>query len=244
MIRGIFTSASGMISEQRRLDVIGSNVSNINTAGYKSDTLELKAFDQELTSRMGEGAAVGTTTIGTTPYARYTDLSQGTYQQTNLDTDLAVNGDGFFAVQDTSGTVKYTRDGSFVVDAQGCLSLNSGERLLGANGQPLYVGTDRFTVSPSGAVTVGGNAAGQIDLYASAAAGGVAKRDDGFFDLTGPQRAGGTLRQGWVEGSNVDLVTSVTEMMSATRSFQANQSAYKSTEETLDKLVNLVGTLR
>lgn len=244
MIRGIFTSATGMITQQNKLDVVGNNVSNMNTVGYKSDGLELKPFDEELLSRMNENVAVGSTSIGATDAARYTDLSQGTYQQTNLTTDIAVNGSGFFAVQDSGGTVKYTRNGSFVVDDQGFLALNSGERLLGDNGRPVYVGGDKFTVSATGEVTTAGGAAGRISVYDSSDANGIVKRRDGFFDITALRRASGALKQGYTEGSNVDLVTSMTQMMSATRSFQANQQAYKATEETLDKLVSQVGSLR
>lgn len=245
MIRGVFTAASGMITEQKKLDVLGNNISNVNTAGYKSDTLSLKSFDQVMIDRMSEGTSVGTLTYGAQSSQLSTDLSQGNYETTGLNTDLAISGDGFFAVEANAGAggAKFTRDGSFVVDNQGFLALNSGERLLDVNGRPIQVGGDKFTVDTAGNVTVGGDPAPrtQVLVYTGPNNTGIVKRNDGFFDIAAPQVAGGFIKQGSIEGSNVDMVSMMTQMMSATRAFQMNSQAFKATNETMDKLVNSVG---
>ena len=244
MLRGIYSSATGMITQYKKIDVLGNNISNVNTDGFKRDELTLKSFDEEITDRMTDGVPIGSMTGGDAVNAVSTDFTQGDPEQTGRDTDLCVMGDGFFAVEDGQGGVKYTRDGNFNVDQNGYLELSSGERLLDENNQPLHVGGDSFAVSSDGTVTAGGSTLGKIGLTASAAADGVRKRSDGFFDITSPTAAGGHILQGYVEDSNVAAVDEMTGLMAATRSFQASQQAFQVNDDTLDKLINQVGSIK
>lgn len=239
MIKGMYSSATGMLSQERRLDVIGNNIANVNTDGYRRDTIALRSFDDELVSRMDEDVAVGRLSTGAAPAAVRADLTPGSLRSTGLSTDLAAEGDGFFAVAGPNGT-EYTRDGNFHMDAQGYLALSGGERLLGADGQPVYVGTDRFSVGTDGTVTVAGARAGQIRLYAS---DGAVRQADGFFALAAPRQADGAIRQGYLENSNVDPAQEITSMMAATRSFQSCQQAFDTADDTLDQLLQ-AGSLR
>ncbi|HEX3026326.1 MAG TPA: flagellar hook-basal body protein [Clostridia bacterium] len=242
MIRGIFTSATGMIMQQKKLDVIGNNIANDQTSGFKSDEVSLRSFDQEMIQRMSEDVQVGSMTYGVTSDGIKTDFSNGNYSQTNSATDIAIVGNGYFAVQDGNNGVKYTRDGGFTVDSAGYLALPSGERLLGTNGQPLKVSGDQFSLSSDGVVRNKSGAVGQIAVYQPT--GQIVKRGDGFMQMTGASQIKGTLRQGFLEGSNVDIVTQMSQMMVATRSYQSNQQSFKTADQTLEKLVNQVGSMR
>lgn len=243
MIRGMYSSATGMISQYQKINIMGNNLSNIDTTGFKRDEMTLRSFADEITDRMSEGAQIGSLSTGVAVNGVTTDYTQGSPEQTFRNGDLAIVGNGFFAVQDATGGVKYTRNGSFVVDAGGYLALPSGERLLGANGGPLEVGGDSFTVATDGTVSAGGRAVGTVALY-QPQNGVIAKRTDGFFDITTPAAAGGSIRQGFLEGSNVDAVTEMTGMMEATRTFQSCQQSFQVGDETLDKLISSVGSIR
>ena len=220
MIKSMYSSATGMLAQEQRLDVIGGNIANANTDGYRRDAVTLRSFNEELVSRLPDDAAVGSLSTGAEVASVRADLSQSGLQSTGLTTDLAAEGDGFFAV-DTGGTVAYTRDGSLHLDTQGYLALSGGQRLLGENGQPIYVGTDRFTVSSDGTV----------------------RQADGFFTLANPQTTNAAVRQGYLEDSNVDVAQEMTTMMAATRSFGTCQQAFKTADDTLDQLLQ-AGSLR
>lgn len=243
MIRGLYSSATGMITQQDKINVLSNNLSNINTDGYKKDQVTLKTFDEELVTRMSDGVGIGTITQGSALDGVTTDLTQGSMEQTGLSTDLAISGNGFFAVQDAAGAVKYTRSGDFTVDSQGYMALSTGERVLGTNGAPLQVNGSTFAVASNGAVSVGGTQIGTIALADSQTAQ-VTKRRDGFFDIANPVRAGGILKQGYVEGSNVDAVNEMTGMMASTRVFQSCQEAFQVSGEALDKLITQVGSIK
>lgn len=243
MIRGIFSSAAGMITQYKKINVLGNNTSNVNTPGFKQSDVSFATFGDEVARRMDDNAAIGDIQQYVVLDSEKSDLSQGNFKQTNLSTDLAVEGSGFFEVQDGAG-VKYTRAGDFSVDTQGYLALPTGERLVGADGAPLQVGTDNFSVSANGTVSTVNGAVGKINLYTSQNAAQIVRRDDGFFNINGAQQANGLLKQGWLENSNTDVVGNVTEMMAATRSFQGCQQAFEVTDQTLDKLVTQVGSVK
>jgi flagellar basal-body rod protein FlgG len=239
-----------MISEYKQIDVLGNNTANVDTAGFKADNLSVTTFGDEITKRMQDNVTLGDMPEGVTIGSESTDLSSGAYQQTNISTDLAINGNGFFAVESPSGGgVKYTRDGEFSVDSQGFLALPTGERLLDANGQQMNVGGDQISVAPDGTVTTATGAKEKIDIYDTQNdKQNVVKRTDGFFNITGAtlvaQTAVGSIKQGYIEESNTDMVSNMTQMMEATRVFQGCQQAFQVSDDTLDKLVTEVGTLK
>lgn len=243
MVRGIFSSAAGMITQYKKINVLGNNTSNVNTPGFKQSSVSFATFGDEIARRMDDNTVIGSMPQYVTLDKETADLSQGNFKQTGLNTDLAVSGNGFFAVHDGNG-IKYTRAGDFSVDTQGYLALPTGERLIGANGTPLQVGTDNFAVSADGTVSTVAGAVGKINIYASQNNAQVVRRNDGFFNINGSQPANGMIKQGWLEDSNTDVVGNVTEMMAATRSFQGSQQAFQVTDQALDKLVTQIGSIK
>lgn len=240
MVRGVYAAAAGMTTQYKKIDVLGNNIANVNTAGYKQDELSLKTFGDELAARTDDNTEVGRLPLCVSLGDEATDLSDGTQTSTSLNTDLAISGNGYFAVRDGAGAVKYTRSGNFSVDNQGFLVLPTGEELLGANNQPLNVGSQNFTVSLDGTLIRQNGTAAKIPLYGAGNAN-IAKRRDGFFDITGAAPANGNIRQGWIENSNTDVIENIAGLMKAQRSFQGNQQAMQVTLQTMDRLVTEVG---
>lgn len=245
MVRGLYSSAAGMTTQYKKIDMIGNNISNESTAGYKENSVSLTDFGRELAIRTTDGEGVGTMPLCVVLGKESTDLSGGTLKSTGISTDLAVAGAGFFAVESPNGGgVKYTRSGDFSVDAQGFLALPTGERLLSQAGTALRVGGSNFRISTDGTVRLTNGTASKTAVYTSANPNNIAKRKDGFFNITRPTVAAGQIKQGFLEDSNTDIITNMTEMMSSTREFQACQQAFEVSGAALDKLVTQVGAVK
>ena len=135
MIQSLFSGVSGMLANQTEMDVIGDNIANANTDGYKaSDANFTQSFQQvsrAATTNEPVGLAVG---LGVNVESTTTDINQGVFQTTNVPTDMGINGNGFFTVQSVSGTNLLTRDGDFVEDSNGYLRTPDGGFLMGVMG--------------------------------------------------------------------------------------------------------------
>src|SRR5919201_84041 len=124
MDRGLYIAASGMLAEQVRQDQIANDLANSSTPGYKADRSAQRAFSELLLQNSKTGAVVGPLGLGAMVDKVQTDMSEGPLRQTDEPLDVAIEGDGFLAVQTPQG-VRYTRDGQLVVDAQGRLATAS-----------------------------------------------------------------------------------------------------------------------
>ena len=168
MLRSMYASVSSMITLQARQSVITNNLANINTTGYKSETLVTKSFDDMLlhnkdsyengVSNVNE---LGSLNFGVRIDDTVTSHKQGTLISTENNTDFAILGSGFFQVSDDTNNTYYTRDGSFKVNPQGYLVTNSGHYVMGTNTQTgnserIYVGTDLISISPDNGVMING----------------------------------------------------------------------------------------
>jgi flagellar basal-body rod protein FlgF len=242
MVRGIYTSAAGMITQYKKIDVLGNNISNVNTAGYKQSDITLSDFGHELATRTNDDTQVGDMPLCVVLNRETADLSAGTLKNTGINTDLAIDGEGFFAVRSPAGgDIKYTRSGVFSVDALGRLALPTGEELLSQNGTPLYVGGNNFTISQDGTVRLANGTTAKVNVYTS---GNIQKRKDGFFNITGAVAADGSIKQGWLEDSNTDIIDNITGLMASTRNFQGCQQAFKISNSALDRVVTEIGSLK
>ncbi|HEX2937547.1 MAG TPA: flagellar hook-basal body complex protein [Ruminiclostridium sp.] len=245
MVRGIYNAAAGMITQYKKIDVLGNNTANVNTVGYKESNITLSDFGAELTRRTSDNQEIGNMPLCVILDRETSNLTQGSLKNTGISTDLAVDGNGFFAVQAPGGgQVKYTRGGDFSVDAQGYLALPTGDRLLGQNGTPVYVGGNNFSVGSDGTIKLPNGTTNKINIYTSASIQNINKRKDGFFDITGAVAANGQIKQGWLEDSNTDVINNTIDMMAATRTFQGCQQAYQISSQALDKLVTQVGSIK
>ena len=144
MVKGLYTAYTGMMEEQRRLDVLSNNLANSTTTGYKKEGTTNAAFARTLAIRIkdsgdhGMARGLGQIQLGDRIGETYTDYSQGSFKITDKPSDLAIGGDGYFAIAYTdkqgNTSVKYTRDGEFTVDNEGYFRTGNGDFLLNRNG--------------------------------------------------------------------------------------------------------------
>lgn len=165
MIRGIYTGASGMLAQERRLDVVSNNLANIDKTAYKKDQTVFKAFPDMLIRRINESGLgimplgsydtmpiVGKMGTGLEVNEVYTQFTQGALQRTDNNFDFALEGQGFFTVLTERGE-RYTRDGSFTINQDGVLMTHNGNPVLGENGI-IRVQTNNFIVNERGEIVV------------------------------------------------------------------------------------------
>jgi flagellar basal-body rod protein FlgG len=227
MERGLYIAASGMVSEMARQDLISNDLANASTAGYKSDTAVQGSFGDLLLRNTQTGATVGPLGQGSRIERQVTDLSAAPLKETGEDLDFAVEGDGFFAVQTAQG-VRYTRNGQFTAAANGRLTDQLGNAVLGRNGQPVTVGADGKVPQAS------------VGIFAL---NNPRKAGDNMFQGTAAGAGTGTVRSGALEGSGSDPVRAMTDMIASLRAFESGQKVITTIDSTLQKASNQVGSL-
>lgn len=247
MTKGFYNLTSGMLSQTRRLDVVANNMTNLSTSGYKAETYTDTTFDNVLISRVRqhEQEVIGEESYLLAPDQLYVNYEQGNLEETGLPLDFAIAGNGFFAVQTDAG-VEYTRNGSFSVDAQGYLTLPNQGRVLGTDGQPIYLAGDNITADQSGRIfTVDGVYAGQIGVYEFPDTEQLAKNENGMFDANGQAPAASDSQVMWkyVENSNVDMMTEMSRMLTAQRALQSAAQVLKLYDGVLTKSTTEIGRM-
>lgn len=249
MTRGLYAAATGMIHQARRLDTVANNIANINTNGYKKDQVVTRAFRDELLLRLEKGQTamsrrIGTINHGVTVENVVTSFRQGALQQTGENTHLALNGPGFFTVITDNGEQRYTRDGEFMLDSLGRLVTADGWLVAGEMG-PVYVGTTDFSVDSLGYIMVNGEYIDRLQIVNFEDSQALRKAGHNLFINSDPENQvigfEGEVIQGFIEGSNVDAVSEVIEMMTATRNYESNAQIIRMIDESLDKTVNEIG---
>ena len=260
MMRSLWISKTGMEAQQLQLDTISHNLANVSTNGYKrshavfedlmyQNLRQAGAASSEQTA-LPTGLRVG---LGTRAVATARNLSQGNLQQSSNPLDVAIRGNGLFEIQMPDGTTGYTRDGSFQVDAQGQLVTNNGYVLqpgivVPAQAQSVTIGGDgTVTVTlpgQSGAQTIG-----QIQLANFANPAGLDPKGQNLFAETSasgtptsgaPQSNGmGSLAQGFVETSNVNVVEELVSMIQTQRAYELNSKAIQTSDQMLQRLTQL-----
>jgi flagellar basal-body rod protein FlgG len=257
MIRSLWIAKTGMDAQQTQLDVISNNLANVGTNGYKRQVAEFEDLlyqnlrqagaNSSQQTQLPTGLQLGT---GVQLVATPRIFSQGNLQQTGNQFDMAINGNGFFQVQMPDGTIAYTRDGSFHIDAVGQLVNNSGFALTPAvtippTAQSVTIGADG-TVS----VTLPGQSAAQnvgaIQLAGFINPAGLESKGQNLFSETAASgtptanTAGtnglGTLQQGYVETSNVNVVEELVSMIQTQRAYELNSKAISTSDQMLQRL--------
>ena len=241
MERGLFAAASGMLADQIRQDVIANNLANATTAGFKGDTAVGEAFPSLLINQLQTGATIGKLGLGSRITEVATDGSQGALRQTGGTYDLAIAGDGWFSVQGPNG-VAYTRNGAFTTDAKGQLVTADAQPVLDDGGRPITVGNNA-TISPDGRVTVDGRQVGKLAVTALDPKRLHKLGDNLYTGTVGRHGPAGRVEQGFLEGSNVNSVKEMVDLISTMRSFEAGQKAVQAIDDTLGKAVNDVGRI-
>ena len=226
MERGLYIAASGMVAEQMRQDQIANDLANASTPGYKADRVTQRAFADLLLSNTATGQAIGGLTTGVGADRMVTDVAPQPLRDTGEPLDLAIAGDGWFAVQTAQGT-RYTRNGQFTAAGDGTLTDQLGNRVLGRNGQPVRV-------DASGRVN-----AQDVGIFALS---DPAKQGENLFSGTVAGQGAGRVRAGALEGSGVDPARTMVDMIASFRAFEAGQKAIQTIDETLHKTATQVAS--
>ena len=261
MLRSLWISNTGMEAQQLQLDTISNNLANVATNGYKrshavfedliyQNLRQAGAASSEQT-QLPTGLQVG---LGVRPVATARDLSQGSLQQTSNNLDVAISGNGFLQVQLPDGTTGYTRDGSLKRDSAGQLVTNNGYPVLPA-GLTIPAQAQSITIASDGTVSVmlpgqaTAQSVGQLQLAGFANPGGLEPRGQNIYVETtasGTANQGvagtnglGTLQQGFVETSNVNVVEELVAMISTQRAYELNSKAIQTSDQMLQRLGNL-----
>lgn len=255
------TSASGMMAQQKMIDVIANNLANVNTTGFKRSRVN---FEDVLYQTVQGPRAVdyqGSTSLSAIQIGKGVRLasiqrlhSQGVTEQTDRPLDLAIEGEGFFQVQRPDGTTAYTRDGSFGISDSGNLVTSSGYLVL--PGVAVPADATNLAISPDGIVTItqgtGGapTELGRIELARFLNPTGLLSLGENQYAETSasgqpivgmPQEEGfGRVLQGALESSNVEIVQEMTDMIAAQRAYEINAKAIKASDEMLRAADDLI----
>ncbi len=282
MVRGLFTGASGMLAQQHRMDAISNNLANADTSGYKRDVSVHKAFPELLLRRTADDGVVqfpyrnepvgsidkapvvGRLGTGVEQNEVFTIFEQGAVKETSNSFDLALEGEGFFAV-DTPYGERYTRNGSFTIGPERLLVTQQGYPVLGEDGNPIEVQQNNFAVDEEGRVFANEEFMNDPDRL-------VQMRENGWDEtvqigtlrLVGVEeprylrKEGGNLwsttresgeamdrldaqrpavLQGFLETANVNPVTEMTQMIEVNRAYESNQKAIQTQDQSTGRLI-------
>ena len=258
MLRALYSAAAGMQSQQMNLDVISNNLANVNTTGFKKSKVEFQELlyqttrapgaDQGSGNLLPTGIQVGQ---GSRPVATARIFTNGDLTQTGEQLDVAVQGDGFFEVQMPDGTLAYTRDGAFKQSANGQIVTSDGLPLQ-AGFQPVPAGTTNVTIGSTGTVTytgASGTTSFQVQLTRFANPAGLESIGSNLYKETtasGTPQTGapgtngfGTLNQGYLEMSNVQVVEEMVNLIMAQRAYEVNSKAVQASDEMMQASNNL-----
>lgn len=256
MIRGISTLSNSFKVLTQKQKNMATNAANTMTPGYKSQKLMTSTTGQVEVHNYTRGLEsnrrrdVGEIVFGNQLDESVRNFSAGGLQLTENKTDVAVNGDAFFTVQNNAGELFYTKNGNFTVNETGQLMTQEGYTVMGIeqNGDisPITVGTDieqTFTIDASGFVYTDNQPPQFLFLTEFENPGELASAGGTLFQGDNGVAVGEGFRveQGYVESSNVDMVDIMSDMLQISREFEANQRVLQSTDETLKRATQEVG---
>ena len=257
MIRSLWISKTGMEGQQTKLDAIANNLANVATNGYKRSgvvfedlmyqNLRQSGAATSEQSQLPTGLQIG---LGVRAAATTRNFSQGTLAQTSGQFDVAIEGAGFFQVQMPDGTTGYTRDGAFQLNSNGQLVTSAGYTVQ--PGITIPAAARSVTVAKDGtvAITLQGQpqqqTVGQLQIATFVNPGGLDPMGGNLFAesaSSGTPNAGapgsngiGSLRQGFVEGSNVNVVEELVSMIATQRAYEMNSKSIQTSDQMLQKL--------
>jgi flagellar basal-body rod protein FlgG len=256
MMRSLFTAATGMEAQQITIDTIANNIANVNTTAFKRSRANFHDLLYQTLRAPGQNSTAGTIQPsgiqiggGSRVVSVEKMFSEGGIRITNKNTDLMIEGEGFFRVQKDDGSIAYTRDGSFKIDA--------GGRLVNANGLPLVpeitipqgVTYDKIQIGMDGTVSVklGGETQeiGQIQIANFINPAGLDSIGMNLYSETlasgepviaNPMSEGfGRVAQGQLEASNVNIVEEMVNMITGQRAYELNSKVIQTGDQMLQQ---------
>ena len=258
MIRGMWSAATGMAAQQTTIDVISNNLANVNTTSFKKSRAEFQDLMYQTLNQGGAETAggdqiptgvqvgMGTETLGVQKM-----FMQGDFEQTKNELDVAIEGQGFFKVM-SNDQERYTRAGNFKMDSEGNIVTPNGDKLqpeMTVPADTLSVTIDKYGQVTAFDPTGTGVVLGEIEIYGFPNPAGLSSQGHNLYmstDASGeaifatPGSEGmGTILQGFVEKSNVDVVEEMVNMIMAQRAYEMNSKSIQTADSMLQTANNL-----
>ena len=258
MFKGLYTAYTGLLNEQNRMDIMTNSLANVTTVGFKKEGSTSQSFNDVLTVKIKD-ASVGLRTVQRTGInnpgvkigENYTDYTQGSFRITNNTYDLALSGDGFFAVEFTNKagetSTKYTRAGQFTLTREGYLVTQDGDYVLDTQNRRIRLDPlQESTIDETGRIIQNGKVAAQIQVTDFQDYDYLKRYGETYFEpIEGAQTmaANAQIHSGWLEMANVQSVQEMVNMIAITRSYESNQKVMQTIDDTMEIAVNQLGRL-
>lgn len=258
MLKGLYTAYTGMINEQHRMDTMTNNLANATTNGFKKEGATSQSFDSVLAYKIKDTSEagnlpkrLGNMSMGVKTGENYVDYSGGPFKETGHTLDLALSGNGFFTISFTNKagetSVKYTRDGNFTMNRQGNLLTQDGDFVLNDQGRPIRLDpNEEITIERSGDIYQGGSYVETIGITDFENYDYLERYGENYFQPVQGARtteADTSVYSGYLEMSNISVVTEMVNMITIQRQYEANQKVITTYDSTLDNAVNQTGRL-
>ena len=268
VIKGLYTAYTGMVNQMNRMDVLTNNLANSDTNGYKKEGATTQSFDDVFAYKIKDTSEsstyyqkkLGSITLGVQVGETYTDYSQGSLVETGNTYDVALTGEGFFAISyaDDNGNQYYklTRDGAFTVDQDGYLRTKDGDYVLnqtaalaGDASSAGYIQVDptqETTIDTSGNIFQNGELVATIGVIDIADYDYIEKFGENMYQLVdGAEITDSTagVEQGYIEASNVQVVSDMVDMITVARAYESNQKLIQTIDSMIGTAVTQVGRL-
>ncbi len=235
MYKGIYIATSGAVLKQTQLEVLSQNLANANTAGFKKDNVSFKEYLMPL-----EAAGPGPDGRAMTSLSEYkTDFTNGAVIKTVNPFDVALEGTGFIALEGD----RYTRRGDLKRSADGYLTAFNGTKVLGKKG-PIKLPEGKLDISEKGEISINGDQVDTIKIVDFKKTDSLTKAGDSIFATNEKAVASqASVRQGYVEASNVEPVKEMVRMIETLREFETYQKAIQTFDDATSKVTNEIGRL-
>ncbi|KMM36568.1 flagellar hook-basal body protein [Guptibacillus hwajinpoensis] len=269
MFKGLYTATSGMMASERKQQYLTNNLSNAETPGFKQDVAALRSFPEYLLKERNTNTSQANSSVGTLQTGVYTQegipsFTSGALKETGKVTDMALVDEGLpvdeetgkkglllFGVQLDDNSIRYTRNGNFTVNEDGFLTTSEGYRVVNEQLQPIQLAGESFSMENGTIIEEGGN---QQNLWIGYTGDPeqLTQEGHGVFAWSGEENAAPqnvettnfnqfSVKQGFLEGSNVDMTTTMTDMLNTYRLYEANQRVLQTYDQSIDKAVNDIG---
>ncbi len=258
MVKGLYTAYTGMVNEQNRMDIMTNNLANASTVGYKKEGSTSQSFDDVLTVKIKDQSVgmrnvqrIGIKNPGVKIGENYTDYTQGSFRITDNTYDLALAGDGFFAIEFTNKAgetdTKYTRAGQFTLNKDGYLVTEEGDYVLDTQNRRIRLNTLLDSkITDDGTIYQNDRAVAKIQVTDFADYDYLEKYGETYYQpIQGAQTtaANAQVKSGYLEMSNVQVVSEMVNLISITRAYESNQKVIQTIDGTLDVAANQIGKL-
>ncbi len=259
MLKGLYIAHTGLVNEQNRMDILTNNLANASTVGFKKEGSTSQSFDDILTVKIKD-ASVGVMNVQRTGMnnpgvkigENYTDFSQGSFRNTGNTYDLALSGEGFFAIEFTNKagetSTKYTRAGQFTLNKEGYLVTQEGDYVLDTQNRRIQLDTLKESeINSRGVISQGGVDIAQIQVADFTNYDYLEKYGETYYTpLEGAEltTANATINPGYLEMANVQTVSEMVNLISITRAYEANQKIVQTYDSSLEIAVNQLGRLQ